>query len=267
MTSPARHIWCCLRRLLPGWQALLLCTLVWADWATAAQQIHRFYGYAFDSSSGEYLYTEVHQHAYEGERWLAGTIRYYSPDNQLIGEKTLDFSRDPYIPLFRLRLPGLHYEEAVTAVELNGIDMETLVNGHRLREHLPHEIGMVADSGFYSFMVDHLGEIQAGHSVRFPFAVAGRLNSYRFRLVRQEEAQVDGHPTLRIRAEADSLLRMVAPTLSFLYDLQTRYLIEYDGVSNIRNPVTGKPYSAVRVVYPGKPPLGAPAQLPQFEGG
>jgi hypothetical protein len=253
------------RRRLAG--ALALWLLIPLTQAGAAPAIHRFYGYAFDAPSGKYLYTEVHQHAYEGERWINGTVRYYAADNRLIGEKTLDFSQDPYVPVFRLRLPIDHYEEAVTAIHSETIEVEKVVGGKSEREHVDRAPGLVADSGFHSFVVDHLEDLHAGRTVSFPIVVPGRLNSYRFRLTNAGEGTIDGHPVIHIRGEPDSLLRLVAPVLSLTYDLQTHYLIEYRGVSNIHDPATGKAYASVRIIYPLKPPAGAPLLLPPFDGG
>ncbi len=255
------------RRLLPALGILLgLLGTAASGHAAASHEQHRFYGYAFDEATGRYLYTEVHSHQYDGDHWLGGTVRYFAPDNRLIGEKTLDFSQDPYVPVFRMRLPLERYEEAITSVTGGGIEMEKSVEGKREHDRIDRNAGMVADAGFHSFVVDHLDDLQKGKTVQFPFVVAGRLTSYRFRLVKAGEGTVDGHPVLKLRGEADSLLRLVAPALSLTYDLTTHYLVEYRGVSNIHDPATGKAYPAVRIVFPSHPPAGAPSVLPAFEG-
>ncbi len=231
----------------------------------AGHDMHRFYGYAFDEASGKYLYTEVHSHQYDGDRWLSGSVHYYGPDNHLIGEKVLDFTQDPYIPLFRLKLPQQKYEEAITAVGPAGVELERSIDGHREHERIDRVTGLVADAGFHTFIVDHLDELRAGKTLPFPFAVAGRLTSYRFRISKVAEGTLDGHPVLRLKGEADSLLRLVAPALSLTYDLTTHYLVEYRGVSNLHDPATGKAYPAVRIVFPARPPAGAPNPLPSFD--
>lgn len=247
-------------RRLAGLFALLL--LLVAPLTHAAPETHRFYGYAFDENSGKYLYTEVHQHHYEGDKWLGGSIRYYDSENRLIGEKSLDFSHDPFIPVFRMRMPRENYEEGISAVTPGGIEMERQTDGRKERDRVDRLAGMVADSGFHSFVVSHLDDLEAGKVMQFPFVVAGRLAVYKFRVSKTGNGTLDGHPTIKLKAEADSLLRFVAPTLTMSYDLQSHYLIEYRGVSNIHDPATGKAYSAVRIVYPSKPPAGAPAVLP-----
>src|SRR3546814_12602633 len=78
----------------------------------AAAETLKFYGYAYDLKTNRYLYTEVHHQNVDGVRWLGGTILYYAADGTLIGDKTLDFSADPYIPVYRfdMKTDGYHEE-------------------------------------------------------------------------------------------------------------------------------------------------------------
>ena len=256
-------------RAAGAWRALLALALILAlQSAEAAPEVHRFYGYALAEGDGSFLFTEVHQHLYDGERWLSGRIRYFSADNHMIGEKTLDFSQDPYLPVYRLTLPHDNYEEGLTAVTASTVEIEKTVDGSVERDRLERTPGMVADSGLHRFIVDHLGELQAGKIVPFVFVVPSRLTTYRFRLRKSGEASTsERHPLIQITGEPDSVLRLVAPSLTLVYDLTTRYLVEYHGVSRIHNPLTGRPYGAVKIVFPAKPPPGAPAPLPPLEGG
>ena len=242
---------------------LLVALLGCSGTAAAAREVHRFYGYAFDLATGRYLYTEVHRHTFEDDRWLSGAVRYYGPDNTLIAEKTLDFSKDPLIPLFHMTLAKENYEEGITSITQAGIEMERTEGGKREHAHLDREPGMVADAGFHTFVVQHLEDLRQDRTVSFNFAVAGRLSWYRFRLKRMAELTLpDGHQALRIRVEPDSLLRFIVPALSLVYDLQNQHLVDYEGISNLHDPATGKPYPAVRIVFPARPPVGAPPTLP-----
>src|SRR3546814_4506954 len=85
--------------------ALSLC-LAWSTGAAA--ETLKFYGYAYDLKTNRYLYTEVHHQNVDGVRWLGGTILYYTADGTLIGDKTLDFSADPYIDRKSTRLNSSH---------------------------------------------------------------------------------------------------------------------------------------------------------------
>ena len=231
----------------------------------AAKEPRHFYGFAFDEATGKYLYTEVHQHLYDGDKWLSGSVRYFSPDNHLMGEKILDFSKDPYIPVFHSKFPGEKYEEAVANLTATVIELEKSFEGKQQKAQLERQPGMVADAGFNSYIVDHLTDLAAGKTAQFAFVVAGQLDKYSFRLKKAGDGTLDGHPVLKIKGEPDSFLRYLVSPLLITYDLQTKSLVEYRGTSNLHDPVTGKAYSAVKIVYPGKPPAGVPAQLPAFD--
>src|SRR3546814_18826261 len=69
-----------------------------------------------------------------GVRWLGGTILYYAADGTLIGDKTLDFSADPYIPVYRFDMKTDGYHEAITSVDATHvvIDRKSVVSGKRV---------------------------------------------------------------------------------------------------------------------------------------
>ncbi|MDO9451665.1 MAG: hypothetical protein Q7J29_02275 [Stagnimonas sp.] len=220
-----------------------------------------FYGYAYDLDSGKYLYTEVHQPVVEGGKEVASTIRYYTPDGKEVGKKTLDYRADAYVPKFRFDLPDEGYAEAITA---NGetIDMLKISGkGKEKRKSLKREGFTAADSGFNHAVQDNLPKLVKGEVVSFRFAVAGQLDSYRFKISKVGTGTFEGKPAVKLLVQADSLLRFVAPDLNLLYDPESRRLLEYKGVSNIHDPATGKAYNA-RIVYFAKPPEDTPKNLP-----
>ncbi len=220
----------------------------------------RYLGYASEQSSGRYLYTEVHNHRYQGGRWLSGKIRYVAPDGSLLGEKTLDFSADPYIPVSQYRLINPAYEERIVGVDKQGIRMEKLADGKLSRKTLPRVANQAADSGFNAWLVDRLDQLERGDTLSMRFAVIGQLDQYRFRVRSVGKTTVAGEPALRLRVEPDSLLRLLVSPLEVVYGLRSRELLQYRGVSNILDPDTGKAWS-VNISYRDKP-AGTPSKLP-----
>jgi hypothetical protein len=238
-----------LTQTLFGGFALCASTFAVAQ-APAAQP---FYGFAYDLKTNAYLYTEVHAPVVENGREVASTIRYFAPDGREIGRKTLDYRADPYVPTFRFDLPA------------NGPTIELVKISEKGEQHkkLAREDGelVAADSGFDHAVRDHLDALMRGETVRFRFAVAGQLDSYRFKISKVGEGRLDGRPTVKLLVQADSLLRYLAPDLALQYDTETHRLREYKGVSNIHDPATGKAYPA-RIVYLKSPPADGPKTLP-----
>jgi hypothetical protein len=242
-----------------------------AAWMLAAaavradsQTLH-FYGYAYDLGSGKYLYTEVYREEIDNGRWVGGHTSYYDAAGKLLGEKTLSFAADPYVPVYTLDLPALGYMEGITHVGKDGIEMFKQ-SGEQGRQTatIPRTEPMAADSGFHSFLYDHMPELLAGQTLKFRFAAAGQLDSYSFRARKIGETQFEGKPAVLLKVDPDSLLRLLVDPLILTYDPQSRRLLEYRGISNVMNPATGKPYNA-RIAYYSKPPDDAPKNLPPLD--
>jgi hypothetical protein len=223
----------------------------------------RFRGYAYDLASGKFLYTELHEQKLAGDRWLGGTIDYYAPDGTPVAHKDLDFSQDPYIPVYRLEIRtggATVYMEGITAVSAERVEMTKQGYGEKRpeTESVKRRQAMAADSGFHSFIRDHFAELLAGKTVAFVFGVAGNLDGYKFRAKKIGETTFEGKPAVKLRVEPDSLLRMLVDPLELSYDPAERRLLEYRGVSNIHDPATRAAYKAVRIIYPSAPPADAP---------
>jgi hypothetical protein len=268
-----------LERRIHGWiVAVLLMLAVLAGPASAAEALleptmgtapsslrtDRFYGYAYDRDTARYLYTEVHHQEFDGDRWVGGRIRYYAPDGSLLGDKTLDFSRDPLIPLFKLELPKEGYSEAITAITPTTVDLQRLSRGKLRDARVSRVPGLAADSGFHRVIVDHFADLAAGNPLRFTLAVAGELDTFHIRIKKIGETRFDDQPAIRFRAELDSLLSVVTRPLTLTYASDSRHLLEYIGTSNIHDPATGTAYN-VRIAYLSQPPADAPKVLPSLQ--
>lgn len=221
---------------------------------------HTFRGYAYDLASGEFLYTEVHKQVIADDRWVGGTIDYYAPDGTRMGHKTLDFSQDPYVPVYQLDLVAAGgYREGITAVGAERIEMQKKGYGSdRARTAaVPRRRAMVADSGFHSFLRDKFAELLEGKPVDFTFVVSGELSTFRFRARRIEDREFEGQPAVQLKVEPSTWLRLLADPLYILYEPKQRRMLEYRGISNIHDPKTREAY-VVRIVYPSVPPKDAP---------
>jgi len=244
--------------------AALALALLPATPALGQEGMQTFRGYAYDLDSGKFLYTEVHQQKISGDRWVGGTIDYYAPDGSRIGHKTLDFSQDPYVPVYRLDLTtGGGYMEGITALSADRIEMEKKgYNTDKVRRaSVKRSNPAVADSGFHSFLRDRFADLVAGKTVQFTFAVSGELSTFKFRAKRVADGTFEGKPAVRLKVEPDTLLRLLADPLEIMYEPAQRRMLEYRGVSNLHDPKTFEAYD-VRIVYPSAPPPDAPA-LPE----
>jgi hypothetical protein len=226
----------------------------------------RFYGYAYDLKSNKYLYTEVYEQLYKGGQWNSGRIRFYSPEGKQIGDKTLDFSANPYIPTYRFEIPAEHYVEAITAVGKSEVKLQKTSDGKTSDKTVEADATTAGDSGFHNYLVAHFDTLMKRETLAFNFIVAGNLDRYKFRAHRIDDGQFEGRTAARFVVEPDSLLRYLVSPLQLSYDPDSKKLLEYRGISNVHDPATGKAYNA-RIVYPEQPPADAPKALPPLSPG
>ena len=238
----------------------VLLALAFAGRLQASAQDQPFYGYAYDLDSGKYLYTEVQDPVFEAGKQVGSRVRYVAPDGSLLGTKSLDLRPDCYVPVFRTELVKQGYVEAITASTADGIQMYRK-SGTEKRKTIAKEGLMVADAGFHCLLQNKLPALIAGEAINFRIAVAGELDAFRFQARKLNEDSFEGRRVVRLLIQPDSLLRYIAPELQLLYDPETRDLKEFRGISNVRNPDTGKSYM-VRIAYYQTPPPDAPKNLP-----
>lgn len=233
--------------------------------AAANEETLRFYGYAYDLKTGKYLYTEVHEQHAIGEHWLGGTMTYFDPQGKKIGYKTLDFSKDNSIPLYHLTLNGSGYEEGISAISSDKIELfKRHATGEKLETaSVDRAAAMAADSGFHAYITSHFAELMSGQTVNFKLAVPGNLDAFKFRVKRIEDTTFEGAPAIRLRVEPDSFLRYVLDPLELTYEPKAKKLLEYRGIANIHDD-KGKAYVA-RISYFSKPPADAPKNLPPLQ--
>ena len=215
----------------------------------------RLYGYAYHLASNEYAFTEVLEQRMAAGQWVGGSTVYLLPDGREIGRKTLDFSRDPFVPVFRLTLAG-GYAEGISD---NGDPIVvTREAGGKAKSAKMNRQGLIAaDSGLARLLRAHFAELQRGETLPFRVVAPSRLDAYRFRARRIEDGAFEGKPAVRIQVDMDSMLKMVAGPLYFTYDPDTLKLLEFRGVTNINDPATGEAYR-VRISYFSVPPKDAP---------
>lgn len=232
-------------------------------------KVERFYGYAYDLDSKKYLYTEVHAQRYQGDHWIGGTITYFSPKGTEIGRKVLDFSKDPFIPLYRLEVKNVHYAEGISKITDDKVYLFKQNSDDSAPEQatIDRKPNMAADSGFDPLIKAHFQELLSGKSLEFPLAVAGKLDYYNFTITRLKDDTFEGNKAVRFKVELSSLLRLIAgKPLILTYAADGSKLLEYRGISNLYDPKTDKPYQ-VRIDYYSKPPADAPKPLPPLEPG
>ncbi len=216
--------------------------------AARAADTLQFTSIAHDAKTDRVIYTEQYDVKGDNGRWISGTTRYLSPTGQPVAERKFDFSTDRYIPVFTLDQTSPEYHEGISRIDKDKVELFNALDGDRQTGSVDRVKDMAADSGAQGYVVDHLDTLQKGGTLRFTLAVAGKTDSYRLRATKIGDSVIEGRKGIRVRVELDSVVRVVLSPLELTIDPLTKQLLEYSGVSNLKDPATKKSYTA-RIVY------------------
>lgn len=236
-------------------RTLLCLVLSLPGGALAQEHLERFHGYAYDLKSGRFVFTEVVEQRVRDGQWLEGRTRYVLADGRELARKTIDFTSDPFVPLYRIeQLAGVR--EGIAA---NGdpVSMERTEKGRTRSATAPRTALMAADAGLPRLLRANFDALLAGQILKVRIIAPMQLDTYGFKARRIADAQFEDKPATQIEVAMDSMLKLFASPLRFSFDPQTKRLLEFCGVTNLVDPVSGEPYT-VRISYYTVRPKDAP---------
>ncbi|HXG28092.1 MAG TPA: hypothetical protein VNJ47_04500 [Nevskiales bacterium] len=216
-----------------------LCVMLAASAVAASEPVlpetRELTGHAYDRRTGVLLYSEHHYQRFRDGKTIEHRVDYRTPDGTRFATKTLDYSQHPYAPAFRtLDLRDGYVEGADHTAE--GYWLFNGPEASPTRVLVRRSDDLVSDSGFDAYVRDHLPALIEGQTLSFRLAVAGRLADYAFKARALERERPLGRETLTIRVTPDSLLRFVVDPIDVTYHIESRQLLRYVGISNLRSP-------------------------------
>ena len=207
-----------------------------SSFAYADEAMRERVGYAYAAGSGSLLYSEHHQEWWKGGRILRDTVTYRDADGNIIGEKHVDFRTRERAPGFLLRNIRTGHSEGAAAAAEDKLEVSFRRNqGAPLKKealNLPENA--IVDAGFDRFVENNWEALMRGETFVRPFLVPSRLQFIDFRIRRVDNESEPERATFEMATDS-ALLRLFAPAIRVIYDTRNRTLLEYDGVSNIRN--------------------------------
>ncbi len=214
---------------------LALISIFFRSLAYGTEAIRERIGYAYAAGSKSLLYSEHHQEWWKQGRILRDTVTYRDADGNIIGEKHVDFRSRERAPGFLLRNIRTGHSEGAAAAS-NKLEVSFRRNqGAPLKKgalDLPEDA--IVDAGFDRFVENNWEALMRGESFVRPFLVPSRLQFIDFRIRRVDDGSEPERATFEMAIDS-ALLRLFAPAINVVYDARNRTLLEYDGVSNIRN--------------------------------
>lgn len=238
----------------PGATASLALGLLLAIAPAAQANISFEEGLARDPGSDRLLYREQHLVRREGERLLERLVLYRCPDGTAFARKRVDYRRSAQAPAFSLEDARDGYGEGLRAGSGAGT-VWVREGGSERSAALEPTPRLVADAGFDEFIRRNWQALLAGESVPLRFAVPARLESLAFKVSHVGSTRFDGEPAERFRLRLGGWLGWIAPHIDVAYGRDSRRLLRFEGLSNLRTDDGGSQLQA-RIEFP-TPATGA----------
>jgi hypothetical protein len=197
------------------------------------------------NSEGSLEYSEYHAVTYLDGRVSKSQTIYYDANQNKIGELVSEYSFGPQFGSYDFRDIRAQYQDgAKVAVDRIWLFRKQSPEAAFEDKYLVKEDNQIVGQGFHQFIVHNLEQIAQGEVFQVLMVLPSRLDQYEFRISKQK---IEGD-TIFIRLEVDNwLLRLFAPHIDVEYDLRTRHLLRYKGVSNLED-TQGK-HKEVTITY------------------
>lgn len=215
--------------------------------ANADESVLSYRGDAFDLESGKLLYTEHHRLTLNDGTPVKRETRYQDGDTNEFARKENTYHDDPAIPDFNLTDTRYGYREEV--IRDGG---KWLVSFSEPDESDDGRLGKpdyipVIDAGFDEFVRAEWSKLIEDKTVRFSFAVPSRLEWVNFRLIPLKKDE----ETLTVEMRLSSrLLSWLLDPVRLTYDIESRRLLTYRGLTNIRDKDGEGIQAEIRYTYP-----------------
>lgn len=191
-------------------------------------------GYAYDKQTGEFLYSETHREVMEDGRIVTNTVSYKDGGGKVFAEKSIDFQRSLTMPDFHLvNADNGHIEGARGSDEQLDVHFRQLSDTDVREASVETPQNGIIDAGFDRFIEQHWDALISGDVIEREFLIPSQLDFYTFEIERAESEHLEAY-AFELRIKSMFLQMFVRPVLVH-YDAQTRSLLRYEGISNIRN--------------------------------
>jgi hypothetical protein len=208
-----------------------------------------FSGKAYDLKTGSFLYTEEHEEFFENGKHSRSIVNYHDRNGKLFAQKTIRFDTDSVKAAFRLDDFRDGYLEAA---EPQG-DKVKLTAQMSSKEPCVEKLvatpePVVIDGGVSNFVRQHWNDLIKGETLIISVPAPAEFDYFRFRLFKVGETMIGERKAVRIKMQVNSILiRALLSPIFLTYDLETRRILVYEGISNV-NDDQGDNYN-VRVVF------------------
>jgi hypothetical protein len=200
----------------------------------AAAELRFEEGIARNPEARTELYREQHWIRSQAGQPVERLVLYRCPDGTAFARKRVDYRDSATAPAFTLEDRRSGYREGLRR---SGAATLFVKDSGEAAERAAAITGkaLVADAGFDEFIRGQWSALVAGRSLPLEFAVPSRLRSLPFSLQRRGETVINGEQAWRFELRLDSWMAVFAPKIEVAYGKQSRRLLQFQGLSNLRD--------------------------------
>ena len=207
---------------------IFTCTSV----SPAFAEMLRVYGKAFNLKGG-FEYSEEHALTYQNDRIAAIKTTYFDADSRQIASQVSEFTHGPQFGSYDFRDERHQYNDGAR-VMADRILLYTKKNpaADTKRKYLAKKPDQIVGQGFYQFVAANLDALARGRSISAKLVLPAQMNQYDVRI---RKRHIQGHRMLLVVELDNWFLRLFTPNVQVEYDLESRRLLWYRGISMVPN--------------------------------
>ncbi|HET8941090.1 MAG TPA: hypothetical protein VFN13_03800 [Rudaea sp.] len=213
---------------------------------TTAIAAENYTGDAYAKDGGQLLYHESH-FLFDADGMHQRVVLYLCPDGEAFGRKIIRDDGDPQAPDFAMLDARTDYREGVRRKdEQREVYVQRGSDQAEKSEAISVPADGVIDAGFDVYVRNHWDELAQGKTLQLPFLVPSKRAFYNFKLASVAAASTP--QKLAVRLSLGAWYAFLAPSIDVVYDRATHRLLQFTGLSNIRD--TDLKNYTVRIEFP-----------------
>lgn len=214
----------------------IACVIFLAGTFSVSADVEWVYGKAVNAD-GELEFLEEHIVKYENDRIANIKTIFYDAGLKKIGEQVSDFSQGPQFGSYDFKDERLQYHDGarVMSDQILIYCKETPEDGTR-RKYLRKDSNQIVGQGFHQFILANLDSLVGGAIIPAKLILPAQMDQFDIRIYKRKIEK----GRIQIRIELDNwFLRLFTPHVEAEYDLSSRRLLSYRGLSMISD-LSGK---------------------------
>ena len=201
---------------------------------SAQAEVSQRVGYAYDKQTGRFLYSETHHEILRDGRPIENTVVYRNDEGRVFAQKHIDFHKSQVMPDFQLvNSENGHVEGARGGETRLSIHFQKRSDSEVRKASVEIPNNGIVDAGFDRFIEENWAALADGKVLEREFLIPSQLEFYTFEIAKIASRE-SGEMAFRLQIKS-LILQMFVPSVRVYYDMQTRSLLRYEGISNIRN--------------------------------